>query len=176
MDILQNSIRAGASQIKVEIEEDIPGKTLTLEINDNGRGMSEMDLSHATDPFFTTRTTRRVGLGLPLLKQNCERTGGHFSLESQPGTGTRVRAEFVTKHPDRLVLGDIPGVVMLTVAANPSIAIHYRHQSDGGSYQFLSDEVRQSLPGISLENAGVFSYLKEMISEHLSEIGVSLYA
>ncbi len=176
MDILQNSVRAGASSVRLDIVEDTSAHALTLTLTDNGKGMREAEAMQAPDAFFTTRSTRRVGLGLPLLKQNAERTGGYFSLESKPGKGTRVQAGFVTSHPDRLVLGDVPGVFMLTVASHPAVGFEYRHRVDGRCFRLSTSEIRRMLPGISPGDPAVYSYLKEMIGEHLSLIGVSLHA
>jgi hypothetical protein len=174
MDILQNSIRAGASSVQLDIVEDTNEQTLSVTLTDNGKGMSEEMAARATDPFFTTRTTRPVGLGLSLLKQNAERTGGRFSLESREGQGTRVCAGFRTCHPDRLVFGDVPGVVMLVTSSNPGIRVDYSHDRNGRVYKFSSGELREALEGINLSEPSVYRYVKEMITENLNEIGVEL--
>ena len=94
MDIAQNSISAGATCIEVEVCEDTAQDRLTIQIVDNGRGMSADQVAHVTDPFFTTRTTRKVGLGIPLFKMEAEMTGGELRIVSEPGKGTAVTAEF----------------------------------------------------------------------------------
>jgi hypothetical protein len=170
LDIVQNSISAGASLIKIEIRENPAKDTYELMISDNGRGMNSKTLQNATDPFFTSRTTRNVGLGLPLLKQNAERTGGSFNLESAPGVGTVVSAVFIYNNIDRLPLGDIGGVFALLSSANPLIDFIYSHQSETDTYIFDTREVKVELDGLSISNAKVTRFIKEMINENIKSI------
>ena len=172
MDILQNSVSACSTNILVDINEDIQGQMLTFCVSDDGKGMTKEMVNKVTDPFFTTRTTRRVGLGLPLLKQNAERTGGTFELSSAPGNGTTVSSVFRTNHPDCLPLGDLPGAIMLTVAANPEISFTYNHHTVRGDYRFSTKEVEETLGGVDFRQPALYNYLKEMIAENLREIGV----
>jgi hypothetical protein len=174
MDIFQNSVSAKASMISIDIDEDTQKNYLQLTITDNGCGMTDAIVNKVTDPFFTTRTTRKVGLGLPLLKQNAERTGGFFRLESKEGEGTRMTAQFVLDNIDRPVLGDIPGTVILMVMGNPGIGITYNHKKDGRNYNFSTMDVKEALGDIPLNEPSVYKYLREMITENLSEIGVEL--
>jgi len=174
MDILQNSISAGSTCLHLEIVEDTAQNSLEIEISDNGSGMSEELIKQAADPFFTTRKTRKVGLGLSLLKQNCERTGGYFKLESQEGKGTKVTAGFVLNHIDRPVYGDIPAIVVMTSMSNPVIDFIYCHRKDNMNYRFSSREVQLALGGISINDPLVYPYLIEMIHENLKEAGVTL--
>ncbi len=174
MDIFQNAIRANATTISLDIVEDTQKNFLRLSFVDNGHGMSAK-LSHkVTDPFFTTRKTRRVGLGLPLLKQNTERTGGYFNMESQEGEGTRITAQFVLDHLDRPVLGDVPGAVLLTITANPEIGFTYTHTKAEKSYCLSTSEIKTALGDIPLNSPMVYEYLREMVTENLNEIGVTL--
>jgi hypothetical protein len=172
MDILQNSTRAKASKIELDIIEDTVNNTLAIIFTDNGCGMDEETVKRVIDPFFTTRTVRKVGLGLPLLKQNCEQTGGSLHIESKVNEGTQVTATFVHDHIDRPTLGDIAGAVVLTASAYPDIRFIYRHEKDGQSYVFDTEEVKEALDGISIQNPEIIQYLKEMIVESLLEIGV----
>ena len=173
MDIFQNAISADASQVSLDIVENTPGNTLQLEFADNGKGMTEEMARKVTDPFFTTRTTRKVGLGLSLLKQNAERTGGSFTLESEEGKGTRVTVRFILDHLDRPVLGDVTGAVLLTVIANPGTGFVYSHTKNGKNYRFSTEEALEALGGIQLNDPLVYPYLREMIEENLSDIGVT---
>ena len=118
LDIIQNSIRANASCVELNIVENKQLNTYTIIIIDNGDGMDDEMLSKVFDPFFTTRTTRKVGLGLPLLKQNAERTGGHLIVKSKPREGTIIEASFAHNNIDRPSLGDISGTIMIIVGAN----------------------------------------------------------
>ncbi|MDD4603891.1 MAG: ATP-binding protein [Bacteroidales bacterium] len=174
MDIFQNSVSASASLITLDIVEDTHDNLLRLDFTDNGKGMTIEMAKKVTDPFFTTRKTRNVGLGLPLLKQNAERTGGFFKLESEEGKGTKVTAQFVRDHLDRPVFGDIPGAILLTVIANPDIVFTYSHKKDEKKYYFSTLEVKEALGDVPLNDPLVYHYLHEMITENLNEIGVSL--
>lgn len=173
MDIVQNSIAAKATAIKIEIIENMDEDTYTIIIEDNGIGMSREFVSTVTDPYVTTRTTRKIGLGIPLLKQNAERTGGTFSIDSEKGKGTTVKAEFIFMHPDRLPIGDIAGTIVLLCAANPKIAIQYHHVTNSGDYNYDTTEITETLDGISISEPSVIKFLKEMINEHLHLIGIS---
>lgn len=174
LDILQNSVRAKASEIRLEIEEDTLQDTWTMKVEDNGTGMSDELLGRVTDPFFTTRSTRPVGLGLSLLKQNAERTGGHVRLESSEGTGTCVTATFGLSHPDRPVRGDIPGIILLTAGANPCLGIEYLHRCNDRRYGLSTREVSEACGGYSLSHPAVYGPLKVMMAENLRHIGVEL--
>ena len=125
MDIAQNSISAGASLITIAVEEDAGADTLSISISDNGRGMTPEQVEHVTDPFFTTRTTRSVGLGVPLFKMEAEMTGGSFSIQSTVGVGTTTAAVFKPSSVDMIPLGDINGTVNMLVMMNPQLDFLY---------------------------------------------------
>ena len=172
VDILQNSTRAESTKIELHIVENTMEDTYTLCFMDNGIGMNEEIVQKVTDPFFTARTVRKVGLGLPLIKQNAERTGGSFQIESQLGKGTKVHIVFSHKNIDRPVLGDIAGTVVLTASAYPNIHFRYKHQKDGREYVFDTDEINEALDGTSIQDPEIIQYLREMITENLKEIEV----
>ena len=173
LDIIQNSISAGATLIQTRIREYPETDTYELLITDNGKGMDNDTLQKATDPFFTSRTTRSVGLGLPLLKQNAERTGGTFTLLSKPGDGTIVKATFGYRHIDRLPAGDIGGVMALLASANPLIDFTYTHHTASGDFKFDTREVKKELDGLSISHAEVNRFMKELINENLKSIAQS---
>ena len=172
MDILQNSTRAKATLIKFTIIENEEQDIYELIFEDNGCGMSEETLQRVTDPFFTTRTVRKVGLGIPLLKQNCEKTGGRFSISSQVGVGTEVHAVFSHKHIDRPALGDIATTIVYTASAYPDIHFIYKHIHNDKEYVFDTQEIAEVLDGISIQNPEIIAYLVEMVRENLKEINV----
>jgi hypothetical protein len=174
LDIAQNSISAGASIIGINICENPAKDTYELTITDNGKGMNSDTLQKATDPFFTSRTTRNVGLGLPLLKQNAERTGGSFILQSAPREGTVVDAVFVYNNIDRLPLGDIGGVIALLASANPLLDFTYSHHTETDEFTFDTREVKMELDDLSISNAKVTRFIKEMINENIVSIMASL--
>jgi len=170
LDLVQNSARAKAGKVQISIKED-PGKDrYLLSIEDDGEGMEERHLQKATDPFFTTRTTRKVGLGLSLIQQNAERTGGSFSLSSVPGKGTRLEADFVMNHPDRLPLGEIDDVIVLLAVGLPQLRLIYDHATPGGEYKFDTEIIREIIGDIKDSNLEIRKFLREMIIENLKEI------
>ncbi|MGC9355768.1 MAG: ATP-binding protein, partial [Mariniphaga sp.] len=155
LDIVQNSVQAGATLIEIIVEEDRKNNFYGLTINDNGSGMSREVLEQAVNPFFTSRSTRKVGLGLPLLKQNAEASGGTFNIQSEPGKGTTVKAVFGHRHLDRPPLGDIWNTWFLTVLSNPGICLVYKHQTRNGTFEIDSEEVAEITRGVSLQQKGV---------------------
>lgn len=170
LDVVQNSVSAGAKNIVVSIAEDTRKDTLTILIQDDGKGMAPEVLARVTDPYYTTRTTRHVGLGLPLFKQNAEMSGGSFHIESEVGRGTVVKAVFGHSHIDRPPLGDMAGVLMMMVGSNPEIEYYYKHSKDGKKYIFDTREVKEVLEGLPLNDPAVLRQLKEMVGENLREV------
>ena len=170
LDIAQNSIRAKASQINIYIIESIKNDIFKIIIEDDGEGMSKETISKVTDPFFTSRTTRKVGLGLSLLKQNAEKCEGNFNFFSEVGLGTKLIASFKYSHWDRPELGDISGVIVILATSNPNINFVYQHITDKGTYIFDTNKIKQTLGEIPINDIHLHYYLKEMIFENLSEI------
>ncbi len=170
LDIVQNSIRAGARNVGIDIREDTRANTYGITIKDDGCGMDAEAVKRVTDPYFTSRTSRHVGLGIPLFLQNAQQTGGDLQIESVPGKGTRIKAVFVHDNIDRPPLGDMPGVLMMLIGSNPAIEFSYRHSKNGQEYLFDTREVKEALDGMSLEEYQVRKYLKEMIQENLQEL------
>jgi len=168
MDILQNSTRAKATEITLEVLEDHAKDTLTLVFKDNGCGMDEETVQKVINPFFTTRTTRKVGLGLPLLKQNTEQTGGSMTIDSKVGVGTTVTAVFGLTHLDTPPMGDLAGTLVLTISAYPDIRFifHYK-RDDEVDYTLDTDEVYEILDGMSINDPDVIASLKEMVAENI---------
>ena len=134
LDIVENSIRAHAKKIEIKIIEEKKKDLLTIEIIDDGKGMDKKKLKNVLDPFFTTKNTRRVGLGLSLLVQSAEESGGSIIIESKPGQGTKVKAVFGYSHIDRKPLGDVNKSLKVLIAANPDINFIYEYQKDNANY------------------------------------------
>jgi signal transduction histidine kinase len=143
LDIVENSIAAMAKRIEIRIDEDRDKDLVTIEIRDDGKGMDEQTLKKALDPFFTTRTTRRVGLGLSLLAQAARDSEGTFDLSSSPGKGTMVNATFRLSHPDCKPMGDISQTMQVLVMSHPEVDFLYEHKSDSSTYRFDTREVRK---------------------------------
>ncbi len=175
LDIVQNSIRAKADEISIEINELPQTDIFRIKITDNGAGIPEEKLGIVTDPFVTSRTRRRMGLGLPLLKYHAELTGGSLKIESVKAEGTRVTALFSYSHIDRQPLGDITGVLKILIAANPDINFIYRHITDKGEFRFSSEETKQYLEVERLTDNSLIGDICSMIAENLKEIDVSGY-
>lgn len=173
LDIAQNSIRAKASEIDIEVLESVEKDILEIIVSDNGTGMPEELLSRVTDPFVTTRTTRKIGLGLPLLKYQANLAGGDLSIDSEEGKGTTVTVSLSLRHIDRQPMGDIAGVMTILMAANPEISFLYGHKTDTGEYRFSSKETLEYLEINTFNDSRLLSDIKEMIIENLKDIGAS---
>lgn len=170
MDITQNSVRADASEITVTLNESIAADTLTLTIADNGRGMEPDACIRASDPWFTFRKTRKVGMGLPLLQMNARISGGEMNIESVPGTGTTVIATFRYSHLDRPPLGDVSGTIALLILSYPGINIVYNHLCEGGRWSISSGQIREELGEDALTDLTIVRSLKEIISQNVAEL------
>jgi hypothetical protein len=173
LDIVQNSIRATADEITIEIRESVRDDLFRITIIDNGTGIPEEILSDVTDPFVTTRTKRRMGLGLPLLKYHAELTGGKLEISSVTGVGTEIIADFSFRHIDRQPLGDIVGVIMLLIAANEKINFIYVHITEKGQYRFSSLETKKYLEIETLNDRILLEELRSLIVENLKGINAS---
>ncbi len=169
MDIAQNSVSAGASLIEIGVAES--GGELVISIRDNGRGMSAETAARVTDPFYTTRTTRDVGLGVPLFKMAAEQTGGGLEISSEPGVGTLVTARFITGHIDMTPLGDVNETVVLLISCNPELDFVYTRKKDGKSFTLDTREVREILgAGVPLNGSDVTMWLRDWLKENEDEL------
>jgi hypothetical protein len=171
LDIVENSTRAGAKTVFIDIIEDTERDVLSLEIRDDGSGMSEDVLRKVIDPFFTTKTVRSVGLGLHMLAQAAERAEGRFIIESKGGEGTRVAADFKLSHIDRQPLGDISATLVTLIAGNKDVDIIYRHEHNGQTYIFDTREIKRELEDIPINHVTVLNFIRSHITEGLKEIG-----
>lgn len=170
LDIAQNSVAADASLIEITVAEDIPADTLAVTIRDNGKGMSEDMVKRVTDPFTTGRTTRKVGLGIPLIKMAAENTGGHFSISSEEGVGTVLCAVFVHSSIDRQPLGDMAGTVLGLVTSYEGIDFIYTHTVNGESFTMDTREIKNVLNGVSLSEPEVYEWLSGYLREGESDL------
>ncbi len=164
LDIAQNSIAAGADTLTLDLKE--RDGLLTVVCTDNGRGMAPDFLAEVTDPFRTTRTTRKVGLGLPLLRLAAEQTGGSLAVESREGEGTRVTAVFRTGHIDCPPLEGMADTVSLLVQGAPGMRLVYTRATPAGALAFDTEEVRAVLgPDISLAEPEVALWIRAYIRD-----------
>ena len=172
LDITKNSVRAGATNIKIFLDQADDG-ILKITIEDNGCGMSEETLKGVTNPFYTTRTTRKVGMGLPLLKMAAEQAGGELRISSSvtPGeSGTKLEATFDTKSIDFTPVGDIISTVCILIAGSPEIDFDFHDVSPKGSVFLNTSELREVLGGISLAEPEVQMWIKGYLEEQYQTI------
>jgi len=172
LDIAQNSIRAKASEISIDIKESKTEDLLLITIKDNGTGIPSDIQDKVTDPFVTTRTTRKTGMGLPLLKFQSNIAGGDLKIVSGEDQGTSVKVTFALSHIDRQPLGDIAGVMTILMTANPEIDFLYGHKTESGEYRLSSKEIREYLGLDDFNDSILLAYIKEMINQNLKDIGV----
>lgn len=170
LDIAQNSVAAGAGLVEIDIALDSIGDNLLISVKDDGRGMDKESAARAEDPFFTTRTTRKVGLGIPLFKMSALMTGGSFSLKSAPDEGTYIKAVYKNSHIDRLPLGDMAETVAALIMGSPGTDLVCRLKKDGASYTLDTREMRGVLGDIPLSAPEVQSYIKNEIKKAVSDI------
>lgn len=170
LDIAENSVRAGAKNITIEITEDTARDIFSFTVSDDGCGMDSELLKKVEDPFVTTRTTRRVGLGISLLKSAARQTGGDVKITSAPNVGTTLTAVFSYSSVDRQPLGDIGAVIVSLISMNPTCDFLYRHSFGGKCFELDTKKLREVLGEVSLAEISVASWITEYIKEGLNEI------
>lgn len=174
LDISQNSITAGASLVEILLTEDENG-WLTLTVRDDGCGMSEETLRTVMDPFYTTRTTRKVGMGIPLLKLAAEQTGGEVKIESvsdkvSENHGTTITATFDTKHIDMTPLGDVIETVVTILQGHPEIDYLFIHKTPRFSVEMDTREMRAVLGDISFAELEILEWVRGYLSEQYEQL------
>lgn len=170
LDVAENSVRARASYIEIDVRADTRRDTLEIEIRDNGCGMNAKQVQRVTDPFYTTRTTRKVGLGIPFFKQAAEGTGGSFEIVSTEGEGTSVKAVLGLSHIDRMPLGDVNSTIYTLVVFNEAIDFHYRYAYDDREFVLDTREMKQILGGLPFRDAEVSEFIREYLNTNQAEV------
>lgn len=168
MDVAKNSVTAGATRILIDVSE-TPSR-LTITISDNGCGMTPEFLSRVTDPFTTTRTTRKVGLGLPLMKMEAQMSGGDLTIDSKLGEGTTVTTWFDPGNIDMPPLGDLVSSIITLIQGSPDIDFVFTHSKNGRNYTLDTGEIRAIMGDISLSEPDVLSWLTEFLNENESTL------
>ena len=163
LDLAQNCISAGASLVDIEIAADTAADKLTIVISDNGRGMSAEFVAKVVDPFTTTRTTRRVGLGIPMFAEAAKACGGELSVESKLGSGTRIEALFRLSHIDRVPVGDMAATMVSLIAANPEMDFRYVRKVDDEEFVLDTRDMREQLGDVGLSESGVLRWIGEYV-------------
>lgn len=170
LDIVQNSVAAGAKFITLDLIEDVNTDLLEFSIKDDGCGMTEETLKKVTDPFTTGRTTRRVGLGIPLLKAAAELTGGELELTSEPGVGTTVTARFVYDSIDRQPLGNMAETILEIIISYENIDFVYYHRVNEKEFTIDTREIKGILGEVSLNEPEVVLWLSGFLNENETEL------
>ena len=173
LDITENSVKAGATLTEIYVDE--AGDTLTLTIKDDGCGMTEETVKSVTDPFYTTRKTRKVGLGIPLLKLACEQTGGTLSIISSVDDdthGTTVTAVFFKNHIDFTPLGDVISSIVTLIQGHPNTDFLFRHSTERGAVELDTREIRAVLDDVPLDTYEVILWIRDNLEEQYKEISI----
>ena len=176
-DIAENSASAESKNISIQVHENLFLDRLSTSVIDDGRGMDAQTVQQVQDPFYTTRTTRTVGLGIPLLKLAAEMAEGRFCLESEPGNGTWVEAEFRHSHIDRMPLGDLPATFLTLLISHPEIDWTFLYRvtdtnKQSRDFLFESAELKSELGDISLTEPEVLSFVRGMIEEGINSVAL----
>lgn len=170
LDVAQNSVRAGASLVEISVVADTAGDTLTIVIRDNGCGMTAEQAAKVEDPFFTTRTTRKVGLGVPFFKMAALCTGGSFSIDTAPGAGTTVTAVFGLTHIDRMPLGNMTDTIHTLITMNETLDFVYLYRIDDRSFTLDTREFREILGDVSFREPEISAYIRDYLKENEDEV------
>lgn len=170
LDIVQNSISAGADLIKIDITEDMDQNRFNITVEDNGKGMDSETKSRAMDPFFTSRTTRKIGLGIPLLLAAARRCDGDITIDSCPGKGTKITAYFRYDHIDRAPLGNVWSMMAGVIACNGGIDFVYTHRYNGRVFQMDTRDIKRIIKDVPISSPGVSGWIEEYLKENINSL------
>lgn len=170
LDIAHNSVSAGARNITITIVEDSQVDRLSMSVEDDGVGMDALTVQRVTDPFVTTRTTRNVGLGIPLLKAAAEACNGDLTIQSKPGAGTRIDVFFQRSHIDRMPLGNLAETILTLVVGCPEVHWVFRYQVDGEIFEFDDAPIKEELKDLPLTEPAVLAYLRETLENGVARV------
>lgn len=169
LDIAENSIRAGSTLVSISLIVDKQNDELVIVIDDNGSGMSKEMLERVKSPFTTSRTTRKVGLGIPLFTANCEATGGHLDIESEMRKGTKLTARLGLNHIDRPPLGDIAETLATLTIMNPSIDFTFSAKS-GEAFEYDTRQIKAALGDVPVTHPDVMVFIREYLQEGIQQV------
>ena len=170
LDVAENSVRAGASLVEISVDEQPQADLLSVTVSDNGCGMTPEQVKNVTDPFYTTRTTRKVGLGVPFFKMAAELTGGRLEIKSEVGAGTTIKADFVRSSIDLMPLGDINETIGTLIHCNPQIDFIYPRRLNENDLLLDTREFRRILDGIELSDPTVSKFIREFLAENTEDL------
>jgi hypothetical protein len=169
LDIVQNSIHANANQIAIDITENTKLNILIIQVTDNGKGMSKELLDKVTDPFFTTGS-KKTGLGIPLLQQHTEATGGSVKIESEQGKGTRITATFIHDHLDRQPLGDVTATLISLIRSYSDIDFIYNHSFNDRKFRFDTREIKKELDNIQINHPKIIAFIRDLFEKNSAQL------
>lgn len=171
IDIAQNSLAADSSNVYITLKDSVTGDKVCIEVKDDGRGMDAHTLENVQNPFYTTKTEKKVGLGIPLLKQAALECGGDFLMESQPGKGTRVFTCFQRSHIDTPPVGDVNGTIFtLIVGGTEGINLDFTYTTDTGTFNISINEIKDQIGDVHLTHPDVMSFLRQYIEENVTNL------
>jgi hypothetical protein len=170
LDIVENSVAAGAETVEISVEEDTASDRIRVCVRDDGKGMDERKLDRIADPFVTSRTTRVAGLGIPLLKEAAEACNGSLCVTSAAGAGTCLEAEFQRSHIDRMPLGDLAGTVLTLVVGFPGIHWLFRYRVDERTFIFDDEPIKRELGDVPLTEPEILRFVREMLEEGVKSV------
>ncbi len=170
LDIAENSVSAHADTVRITVEENHTTDQLRMSVEDNGVGMSAEMAARVTDPFVTSRTTRKVGLGIPLLKEAAEACNGWLTIQSAPGQGTCVTVEFQFSHIDRMPLGNLAATVLTLVVGSPEVHWILTRTVDDRTFTFDDQPVKEAIDGLPLSDPAVLGYLRNVLEAGIAEL------
>lgn len=170
VDVVQNSVTAGADRVEIEIAVSRRDDRIRLEIRDNGRGMDAQTVLRVQDPFYTTKSGKKVGLGIPLMKETAQHCDGSFELVSRMGAGTRIRAEYRLTHIDTPPLGPVADTAMQLIAATPGVDVVFAWITDQGRFDVSTGGIREQIGDMSLSHPAVLAFLREYLRENLERL------
>lgn len=170
LDIAENSVKAGASLTEIMVTVKSDANFLEIIISDNGCGMSEEQVKKVIDPFYTTRTTRKVGLGVPFFKESAEAAGGSFFIESKVGVGTTVKASYELDNIDRMPMGDLTATIHTLVTMHDDLDFLFTYKVDENEFVLDTRELREILGDISFKEYEVSQYIKDYLKENITSV------
>ncbi|MBU1298569.1 MAG: ATP-binding protein [Bacteroidetes bacterium] len=170
LDIAENSINAGAKNIEIVITDSLSNDLLTIEIKDDGKGIDAEAQQKVMDPFYTTRTTRKVGLGLALLEEAAKDADGQLKLESELGKGTKVYAVFRLSHIDRKPIGNIVDTIVTIIAGNPELNLKFIYKQDDNKFVFDTTEIKNRIGDLEINSIEIIKFIHQYLSENVNKL------
>lgn len=172
LDIVQNSISAKATFIEVKVIEDLVKDKIEIMILDNGIGMDEEELKRVEDPFYTTKNYKKVGLGIPLLKQIALSTEGDFKIESKKGEFTKVYASFKRSHPDTPPIGNLKDTLLTIILSSENFDIKFQYKKDNKIFELNTKEIKENLGDIPINHPDVIKFIRNFLDENFKNMEV----